>query len=504
MQKNKQKHIKTNIRYFSLLFLMCSIFLQTPIHANTSASFQTCIENEAKRQNVAPKELKYITCPNISELAGIDQLESLEILDISSGSFTTIPESISKLSTLKSLDISDNQIETITDELKHNTQLEALYIANNQLYSIADMRVTGRLKLLDVSGNNLITLGTAIDSMSRLEALYASTNQLILLPSLTKNVKLEVLDAQNNQLTSIPSLTKLPIETLLLDRNLLQEKSVETATGTYSVENNLFLTTYTPTIDIKLTGNWSGIQNDLQQMIEFNNGIQPVAFQMYNLVNVKDSANNAVAIEEYLNVQTGTVFKNSEFTANIEVKTFDEHMEVLPVSGKLHITIDDPTLNVIVPPIEPKPPVNPGKPNPPVNPSSPVPPNPPHNETPSDEGQLPSSPDEIWNGDATSPSGAEEGETTTQNESVVPVEITPEIPPRTPSVIEQFMLAGLAQEDKSLLSFAYIRFIILNMLLVLLALIPLLALIFVIRRTRKMYEKTSSIVYNTAGGDDNA
>ncbi|WP_298898660.1 T9SS type A sorting domain-containing protein [uncultured Psychroserpens sp.] len=169
----------------------------------------------------------YINNQNISNLSGIENFSSLEILKCA---FNDIPNAdLSALTNLKTLDMALNDLTAI--DVNSLANIEILRLDNNDLTSL-DISLNPNLINLSVGNNVLTTLNTSnnfnlmelacngngiatldISNNSNLTRLICSGNQLQVL-DLMSNPNLEYISCRSNDLTSLdislnPSITVL-------------------------------------------------------------------------------------------------------------------------------------------------------------------------------------------------------------------------------------------------------------------------------------------------------
>lgn len=121
---------------------------------------------------------------------GIDvqDISTLQELNLTTREITTIPNSINQLVGLKVLNISFNQLVTLPETIGELTQLEFLIL----------------------NDNNLISLPESIGNLNLLHVLLVHNNQLTSLPSTINNVGSRsehslLLNLRNNRLTTLPN-----------------------------------------------------------------------------------------------------------------------------------------------------------------------------------------------------------------------------------------------------------------------------------------------------------
>lgn len=208
------------------------------------------------------KELNLSNC-SLSTLSGLENAESLEILDISNNTIRNL-EPLSNISALSELYLQHNAVANLTvvgglpeltvldvsynaltsiAPLTGNVRLTKLNAANNQigdvsaaaslpmlaelnldynsLTDISGLSGCASLKTLTVSNNQLSSID-ALSGMSTLERLDFSYNSVSSLPDFGANSAMQVIDGSYNALESIDSIAKMAdISYIYMDYNKL-------------------------------------------------------------------------------------------------------------------------------------------------------------------------------------------------------------------------------------------------------------------------------------------
>ena len=208
------------------------------------------------------KELNLSNC-SLSTLSGLENAESLEILDISNNTIRNL-EPLSNMSALSELYLQHNAVANLTvvgglseltvldvsynaltsiAPLTGNVRLTKLNAANNQigdvsaaaslpmlaelnldynsLTDISGLSGCASLKTLTVSNNQLSSID-ALSGMSTLERLDFSYNSVTSLPDFGANSAMQVIDGSYNALESIDSIAKMAdISYIYMDYNKL-------------------------------------------------------------------------------------------------------------------------------------------------------------------------------------------------------------------------------------------------------------------------------------------
>lgn len=208
------------------------------------------------------KELNLSNC-SLSTLSGLENAESMEILDISNNTIRNL-EPLSNMSALSELYLQHNAVANLTvvgglpeltvldvsynaltsiAPLTGNVRLTKLNAANNQigdvsaaaslpmlaelnldynsLTDISGLSGCASLKTLTVSNNQLSSID-ALSGMSTLERLDFSYNSVSSLPDFGANSAMQVIDGSYNALESIDSIAKMAdISYIYMDYNKL-------------------------------------------------------------------------------------------------------------------------------------------------------------------------------------------------------------------------------------------------------------------------------------------
>lgn len=167
---------------------------------------------------------------SVSDYTDLQWLPSLQTLEISEGSFTTLQAltqltqlqtvritksvvSSSDLSVLASLPkltvltLNDCQLSSIT-ELSGATALTELDLGNNTVRDLAPLRGMKSLHTLNLQHNAVIDLGV-LSELTALRELDVSYNSLLSVAPLASLYELRVLDISHNELTTLNGLDKL-------------------------------------------------------------------------------------------------------------------------------------------------------------------------------------------------------------------------------------------------------------------------------------------------------
>jgi leucine-rich repeat protein SHOC2 len=150
------------------------------------------------------KEIYFISKEIIIIPMQINQMTSLESLDLSNNCIQTFPVEFFNLK-LKRLNLSHNPIFSFIGFEKFKI-IESLFISNVKIKEIPqEIRMMSRLKELDVSSNLISSISFEdIFCLKNVECLNISKNQLISFRGINHLKKLKYLDLSKNHLTALP------------------------------------------------------------------------------------------------------------------------------------------------------------------------------------------------------------------------------------------------------------------------------------------------------------
>lgn len=149
------------------------------------------------------KELNLSNC-SLSTLSGLENAESLEILDISNNTIRNL-EPLSNMSALSELYLQHNAVANLT-VVGGLPELTVLDVSYNALTSIAPLTGNVRLTKLNASNNQIGDVSAAA-SLPMLAELNLDYNSLTDISGLSGCASLKTLTVSNNQLSSIDALS---------------------------------------------------------------------------------------------------------------------------------------------------------------------------------------------------------------------------------------------------------------------------------------------------------
>lgn len=160
----------------------------------------------------------------ISELSGIEQLQSLTSLDLShdpeksEGGGITNLEPLAKSTLLRELRLGNNKIHDISP-LASLTSLQVLELSNNQIVDISPLASLVSLKSLSISNNRISNI-LPLRSLSSLNLVDLSYNEIRDINPLADLPSLRMLNLKANDIQDISALQYLtPLNTLDLSEN---------------------------------------------------------------------------------------------------------------------------------------------------------------------------------------------------------------------------------------------------------------------------------------------
>uniref|UniRef100_A0A0P4WJG3 RING-type domain-containing protein n=1 Tax=Scylla olivacea TaxID=85551 RepID=A0A0P4WJG3_SCYOL len=96
---------------------------------------------------------------NLEKGGKLNELEALEVLDISHNKFHHLPDLINRLKRLKVLKVSHNKLKTLPSSLSELSKLQELYLSSNRFSKVPlSICALPKLRVLSLSGNNISVL----------------------------------------------------------------------------------------------------------------------------------------------------------------------------------------------------------------------------------------------------------------------------------------------------------------------------------------------------------
>ncbi|KAK2358711.1 plant intracellular Ras-group-related LRR protein [Trifolium repens] len=154
----------------------------------------------------------------------IEEVERLQIVDLSGMSLDSLPNPSLNLATICKLDLSNNNLQNIPESLTARLlNIVVLDVHSNQLRSLPNsIGCLSKLKLLNVSGNLIQHLPKTIENCRALEDLNLNFNKLIQLPDTIgyELLNLKKLSINSNKLLFLPRSTSHLTSLKILDARL--------------------------------------------------------------------------------------------------------------------------------------------------------------------------------------------------------------------------------------------------------------------------------------------
>ena len=238
--------------------------------------------------------------------------DSLEILDLSGNTLSSLPDDLPRLHKLRVLFCSHNQFSELPAVLGHCTQLSMVGFKANQIRSVPGESLPAALRWLILSDNQIEALPASIGHCSQLQKLMLAGNRLSALPvELAACRQLELLRISANRLTELPSwLLALPRLAWLAY-----------AGNPFCAPREAAAVTATPLASIA----WDKLQ--LQQSLgEGASGV------IYRAQWRQESGTQAVALKLFKGTVTSDGLPQSEISACLSAGV---HAQLIPVLGQV-------------------------------------------------------------------------------------------------------------------------------------------------------------------------
>jgi len=138
--------------------------------------------------------------------------DTLEVLDLSGNSLSSLPDDLSRLSQLRVLFCSENRFTQLPEVLSSCVHLEMVGFKANSIREVPAAAISPGLRWLILTDNQISALPDSIGSCDRLQKLMLAGNQLADLPEAMRScVGLELLRISANRFQALPEwLLQLP------------------------------------------------------------------------------------------------------------------------------------------------------------------------------------------------------------------------------------------------------------------------------------------------------
>ena len=138
--------------------------------------------------------------------------DSLEVLNLSGNSLSTLPDDLPRLGKLRVLFCYENRFTQLPEVLSSCPQLEMVGFKANSIREVADAAISPGLRWLILTDNQISALPDSIGNCARLQKLMLAGNQLAVLPEAMRGcVGLELLRISANRFKALPEwLLQLP------------------------------------------------------------------------------------------------------------------------------------------------------------------------------------------------------------------------------------------------------------------------------------------------------
>ncbi|MNU71484.1 Internalin-A precursor [compost metagenome] len=176
------------------------------------------IENVKFLENLKCLELRGT---NIEDTRVLQDLQHLEILDISGADHLFEVRGLEKLDSLKHLELEFNQIDRI-EKISAHENLKSLNLRSGEIHHISGLDKFPNLTSLDLSSNPIAKI-EELDQLKQLENLNISTTWVTKIEGLNQLIFLETLNLHNQEIQKIEGLDYLiNLKRLNLSENKIQ------------------------------------------------------------------------------------------------------------------------------------------------------------------------------------------------------------------------------------------------------------------------------------------
>ncbi|KAF8992844.1 L domain-like protein [Cyathus striatus] len=151
------------------------------------------------------------------------ELTKLEELDFYDNKIKHLNDALDNLDNLQVLDLSFNLLRSIPDRLDHLHALCTIYFIQNKISKISGLQSSLNLTSLELGGNKIRKI-EGLESLVKLEELWLGKNRVTKLENLSTLKKLRILSIQSNRITKLEGLEELAdLEELYISHNGIQK-----------------------------------------------------------------------------------------------------------------------------------------------------------------------------------------------------------------------------------------------------------------------------------------
>jgi len=195
------KHLQIDHNQISILPRCIGQFTNL-ISLDISNNQMTYLSGEiAQLQNLKCLTAKNNLFDNYSIPKELDQLVSLQSINLSGNQLTEFPMQLVELTALKCIHLGGNAITDVPREISNLTDLEILYLGGNRLEELPfEMGRLVNLVALILCDNKLLSLPSSMSCLRRLQSLSLHNNKLSTLPPEIVTLDLIELSLRNNPL----------------------------------------------------------------------------------------------------------------------------------------------------------------------------------------------------------------------------------------------------------------------------------------------------------------
>jgi len=181
------------------------------------------IQELAGIENLTSLQSLYLSSNQVSDVSGLSNLTSLQSLYLSSNQVSDV-SGLSNLTSLQYLSLYSNQISDVSG-LSNLTSLQYLYLSNNQVSDVSGLSNLTSLQSLDL-GSNEISDVSGLSNLTSLQSLDLYRNQVSDVSGLSNLTSLQYLSLYSNQISDVSGLSNLTsLQYLYLSNNQISDVS---------------------------------------------------------------------------------------------------------------------------------------------------------------------------------------------------------------------------------------------------------------------------------------